>query len=82
MSAGARTALRRFVLERNPDLDPQALDDHTPLISSRLVTSLHLVDLLLVVESLARAPVDLRRMTPDSFRSIDVIVATFLPEST
>ncbi len=71
-------ALRRFVLERNPGLDPTALTDETPLLGDRLVTSLHLVDMLLLLESLRCAPVDVRRMGPGSFRSIDTIVEAFL----
>jgi hypothetical protein len=78
VSADARGALRRFVLDRNPGLAPQALGDDTPLLTERLVTSLHLVDMLLLLESMRRAPIDVRRMSPSSFRSIDSIVTTFL----
>ena len=78
MSADARVALRQFVLDRNPALTPQALGDDTPLLTERLVTSLHLLDLLLLLESMRQAPIDVRRMSPDSFRSIDSIVDTFL----
>ena len=79
-STEARSALRGFVLARNRDLCAEELQDDTPLITSRLVTSLHLVDMLLLLESLRRAPIDVRRMTPGSFHNIDVIVETFLQE--
>jgi hypothetical protein len=78
VSAEARGALRQFVLDRNPGLTPQALGDDTPLLTERLVTSLHLVDMLLLLESMRRAPIDVRRMSPSSFRTIDSIVTTFL----
>lgn len=81
MTAEARSALQAFVLERNPGLSPDRLTDDTALIAERLVTSLHLVDLLLLVESLRRAPLDVRRMSPEAFRTIDAIVTTFLEES-
>lgn len=78
MSAAAREALRSFVLDRNPGLDPKALGDDTPLLADRLVTSLHLVDMLLLLESVRRAAIDVRRMTPAAFASIDAIVGAFL----
>jgi hypothetical protein len=78
MSADARAALRQFVLDRNPDLTPHLLRDDTPLLTERRVTSLHLLDMLLLLESIRLAPIDVRRMSPDSFRNIDSIVATFL----
>jgi hypothetical protein len=49
MSADARAALRQFVLDRNPDLTPHLLRDDTPLLTERLVTSLHLLDMLLLL---------------------------------
>lgn len=78
MSARARVAVRQFVLDRNPGLATHALADETPLLSERLLTSLSLLDLLLLLESLRQAPIDVRSMSPDSFRSIDAIVATYL----
>lgn len=77
-AASARAALRSFVLENNPGMDVEALRDDTPLIKDRLVTSLHLVDMLLLLESLRQAPIDVRRMSPASFGSIDSIVRTFV----
>ena len=74
----SRAALRRWVLERNPGLDPAALHDDTPLISSRLVTSLQVVDLLLFIESLRRRPVDPGSLCAGAFRDIDTIHRTFL----
>jgi hypothetical protein len=75
-----RVALRQWVLERNQDLDPAALRDDTPLISSRLVTSLHVVDLLLLIESLRLRPVDAGSLCAGAFRDIETIHRTFLAE--
>lgn len=72
--AAARRALRDFVLELNPGLDPVELADNTPLIARRLVTSQHILDLLLLVEGLRLAPIDPRSLTPTAFADIDSIV--------
>ncbi|RZU54521.1 hypothetical protein EV385_6472 [Krasilnikovia cinnamomea] len=77
MSAEVRTALREWVAVRNPDLDPATLTDQTPLISTRLVTSLHVVELLLLIEELRAAPVDPRSLAPGAFTDIDTIVRAF-----
>ena len=69
MSTDVRSALRAWVADRNPGLDPGTLTDQTPLISTRLVTSLHVVELLLLIEELRAAPVDPRSLAPGAFRA-------------
>ncbi|BFU44882.1 hypothetical protein [Krasilnikovia sp. MM14-A1004] len=80
MNADVRGRLRDWVAARNPDLDPAALTDRTPLISTRLVTSLHVVELLLLIEELRAAPVDPRSLAPGAFADIDTIVRSFFPQ--
>ncbi|GAB1640685.1 hypothetical protein [Krasilnikovia sp. MM14-A1259] len=78
-----RAALREWVVARNPGLDPETLTEHTPLISSRLVTSLHIVELLLFIEELRAAPVDPRSLAPGAFADIGTIAqAFFAPDET
>ncbi len=74
----SREALRRWVLERNPDLDDAELADDTPLIERRYLTSLQVPDLLLFIEELRGAPVDPTHLKPGVFRSIGSIHQTFL----
>jgi hypothetical protein len=71
-----REQVRAFVLELNPGLDPADLTDRTPLLARRLITSRHILDLLLLIEDLRRAPVDPASLVPHSFADIDSIVAT------
>ncbi len=78
----ARDALRRFVLELNPALDPAELRDDTALIACRLITSRHVLDLLLLVESLRHAPIDPRTLVPSAFADINSIVTNLLPACT
>lgn len=77
----ARTALRQWVLHRNPGLDPGALSDDTPLIEQRYLTSLQVAELLLFLERFRGEPVDVAALRPGVFRDIDSICAAFLPEA-
>lgn len=77
--ADVRNALRQWVLDRNPCVDSASLDDDTPLVSSRLVTSLQVTDLLLFIESLRQEAIDVECLTPGAFRNLDTIATTFFP---
>lgn len=78
-STEIRQALRQWVLERNASLEPAQLNDDTPLLSQRLVTSLQVTDLLLFIESLRQRPVEVESLTSGSFRDIHTIHNTFFP---
>ncbi|HVE99465.1 MAG TPA: hypothetical protein VNA12_09830 [Mycobacteriales bacterium] len=71
-----RAALRGWVRDRSPDAVTEVTDD-TPLISSRIITSLQVTDLLLLIEELRNAPIDPAALRPGVFRDIDTIYATF-----
>ncbi|HWB71808.1 MAG TPA: hypothetical protein VG452_06280 [Egibacteraceae bacterium] len=75
--AQVRAALRTWLCERNPGLSPDQIDDRTPLIESRYLTSLQVVDLLLLVEQLRAGPIDPAALRPGVFRDINTIYATF-----
>ena len=72
-----KAALRSWVRERNPDLSPGDLDDHTPLIESRYLTSMEVTDLLLFIEETRRAPVDPASLRPGVFRTVESIYQAF-----
>lgn len=74
----AREAVRAWVLVRNPELPAGHLRDDTPLLADRLVTSLQVLDLLLLLESLRDAPLRVADLTAGAFADIDTIVTTFL----
>ena len=65
------------MLERNPCVEEAALADDTPLLESRLVTSLQITDLLVLIESLRHAPIDIQQLRPGAFRDIATIHHTF-----
>lgn len=74
-----RDALRAWVAERNPGIDPARIGDDTPLIEARYLTSLQVGELLVFIEELRRAPVDPASLRPGVFRNLDAICTTFFP---
>ena len=74
----SKDALRRWVLERNPELDEADLSDDTPLIERRYLTSLQVADLLVFLEELRGTPIDASGLKPGVFRSIATISEAFL----
>jgi len=57
------------------------LQDDTPLLQDRLITSFQLVELILYLESLRGRPIDEARLVPGCFRDIDTIARNFLEPS-
>jgi acyl carrier protein len=73
--------LRAWILENNGRrIDAADLRDDTPLLEQRILSSLQIADLLLFLEELRGAPVDLEGLTGASFRDVDALVKAFLPE--
>jgi hypothetical protein len=72
--------LRAWILEHGKRIDAAELRDDTPLLERRILTSLQLADLLLFLEELRGAPVELEGLTGAAFRDLASLVTTFLPE--
>ena len=66
--------LRAWILEHGKRIDAADLHDDTPLLERRILTSLQLADLLLFLEELRDAPVDLERLSGASFRDLGSLV--------
>jgi hypothetical protein len=73
-----RSELRSFVLGKaKAPLRPEDLTDRTPLLADGWLRSVHLPELLLLMERLRGAPVDVEDLKPGDFRDIDTIVTRF-----
>jgi acyl carrier protein len=79
--AAIRRALRQWVRAHAATPAADAVRDGTPLISSRLITSLQVLDLVLFIEELQGLPIDATMLRPDAFRDIDAICATFFADA-
>lgn len=76
-----RHALRSWILEKNGKINPEALQDDTPIIEQRIITSVQILDLILFLERLSDHPIDVENLKPGGFRDINAIYANFFAKS-
>ena len=76
----ARAELRAWIVATSGKIRPEELGDDTPLLEQRIISSLHVAELILFVESLRGGPVDLSRLNGKSLRDIDSVCAAFLAD--
>jgi hypothetical protein len=69
-----RTALRAWVRAKT---GADGLTDLTPLFEGRRLRSVHVPELLLLLERLRGAPIDVEGLRPGDFRDIDTLVRRF-----
>ncbi|MEU3465697.1 hypothetical protein ABZ721_37890 [Streptomyces sp. NPDC006733] len=72
-----RTRLRAWVLTKATGLSAADLTDRTPLFEERHLRSVHLPELLLLLERLRASPIDVEDLRPGDFRDIRTMVARF-----
>jgi hypothetical protein len=77
-----RQALREWILGKAEDLDPAALTGTTPLFEERHLRSLHVPELLLLLDRLRGEPIDVDDLGAGDFRDIDTLMAKFGPART
>lgn len=76
----ARAELRAWIVATSGKIRPEELGDDTPLLEQRIISSLHVAELILFVESLRGGPVNLSRLNGKSLRDIDSVCAAFLAD--
>jgi hypothetical protein len=74
----ALAVLRNWVTGKARDLPPGGLTDDLPLLAGRHLTSLHIPELLLLLERLRGSAIDVDRLQPGDFRDIATIAVRFL----
>jgi hypothetical protein len=57
------------------------INDSTPLLAQRVVSSLHVIEMIILIEHLSGRSVQVDQLAPDTFRNIDSIVQTFFSET-
>lgn len=50
----------------------------TPILEARLITSLQVMDLIMYLEHLLGSPIDVNKIKPGAFASVDAICDSFL----
>ena len=80
MTTASIDKVRRCVLQVRPDTDPAMLADDTPLLESRVLTSLDLVTLVLELEQASGRTLRRHQLVPGSFRDLRAIADVFFAE--
>lgn len=75
--AEIKHALGAWVKKVSRKPEAASVTDETPLIESRLITSLQIMELILEIERLKGQPFELRNLKPGVFNTINSIYATF-----
>ena len=75
-----RTELKQWLLKNSKNPTVQVINDDTDIIEERIITSVQTFDIILLIEKLRGAPVDLSLTKPRTFHTIDGIGAAFFPE--
>jgi hypothetical protein len=74
------STLRQWIAAKAKALPPQGLTDDLPLLEGRHLTSLHIPELVLLLERLRGRPIDVERLQAGDFRDIRTIAARFLSD--
>lgn len=75
-----RQALRDWIVANSGKVVPEELTGATPIIERRIISSVQVMDLILFLEQLGGKPIDVERLEPGAFHSIEAIVRGFFPE--
>src|SRR5262249_52337319 len=75
-----RTRLRDWVIAKNGKIRPEELDDQTPILEQRILSSLQAMDLILFLEQLTDRPIGVEMLQAGVFRSIDMLYRHFFAE--
>lgn len=73
----AKDTIRSWAISRAKSPAPDQIDDTTPLFADRHLTSLHVPELLLLLERLRGEPIDPEGLLPGDFRDVSTIVKRF-----
>lgn len=80
LKAQRKQALRDWLAQANGNIRPEELQDDTPIIEQGVIKSLQVMDLINMLEELTGRSVDVERITPGVFASINTISRAFLEE--
>lgn len=72
-----RRAIRDWLVRNGKLTGPSEIDDTTPILDQRIISSVQVIDLLVFLEKLAAKDIDIEKLRPGSFRSVNAIYQTF-----
>jgi acyl carrier protein len=72
-----RQSLRDWIIKTNGKIRAEELNDETPIIEYRIISSLQVMDLIIFLERLSNKTVEVEDLKPGVFRDINSIYRTF-----
>lgn len=72
--------LRAWIARKNGRVSVDELTDTTPIVEQRVLSSLHVAELLVYVSELRGEPLDVADLRPGVFRDVRTIYATFFAD--
>jgi acyl carrier protein len=72
-----REALREWIVKTNGKIQPEQLNDETPIIEQRIISSLQIMDLIFFIEKLSAKSIEVESLKVGVFRNINSIYDTF-----
>lgn len=72
-----REALRDWIVKTNGKIRPEQLNDETPLIEQRIISSLQVMDLIFFIEKLSNKSIEVESLKVGVFRNINAIYDSF-----
>ena len=73
-----KAELKTWVVKTSGKITADALTTETPLIETRILSSLQVMELILFLEKLKGGKLNMKAMKPGSFKNINGIFETFL----
>jgi acyl carrier protein len=72
-----KSDLRNWILKKNGKIKSQDLTNETKLLEARIISSLHIMELILEIEKMKGAKLNLKKMKPGVFGSVNSIYEAF-----
>lgn len=80
--AEVKQTLRDWIIKAaGGKISQEQLQNDTPIIEERIITSLQIMDLILQLEKITGKPLDVEQLKPGVFRNIDSIYQNFCGEN-
>jgi acyl carrier protein len=76
--ADRRARLVAWIADKSGRIAAEAISDDLPLLEERVLTSLHVIDLILFLEELRDAPIDMEAFDRGAFKSVRTLCRAFL----
>jgi acyl carrier protein len=76
-----KSELREWISSASKKAEKIAIRDDTPIIEQRIITSLQVMDLILYIEQLTDASIDVEDLKPGVFKDVNTIYRNFFEAS-